>query len=94
MPTATWNGVAIATSEQTIIIEGNHYFPPDSVDEQYLRPSDVTSVCPWKGTASYVDVVVDNDINPAAGWFYPEPHEKALAIKGYFAFWRGVTIQP
>lgn len=94
MPTATWNGAVIAKSEQTIFVEENHYFPLESVDQRHIRPSDVTSECAWKGTASYVDVIVGDDVNPAAGWFYPQPSSKAAAIAGHFAFWHGVTVEP
>jgi len=94
MPKARWNNTVIADAEQTMLVEGNHYFPPESVDEQHIRPSDATSVCAWKGTASYVDVVVDGEVNPAAGWFYPQPSPAAQAIAGHFAFWQGVTIEP
>ena len=73
MPTATWNGAVLAESDATIVVEGNHYFPPDSVDPAYLRDSDRTSRCFWKGTARYKDVVIDGQVNPAAGWYYPDP---------------------
>jgi len=93
MPRATWNGHVIAESDDTIVVEGNHYFPPDSLDPQYFQDSDHTSRCPWKGTAQYKDVVVDGDTNAAAAWYYPEPKQAAAEIAGYFAFWRGVQVQ-
>ncbi|WP_370323902.1 DUF427 domain-containing protein [Euzebya sp.] len=92
MPTATWNGRVIARSDDTIVVEGNHYFPPDSVDASVLRDSDTTSRCPWKGLASYKDVVVDGDVNADAAWYYPEPSEAASQIAGYLAFWKGVQV--
>jgi uncharacterized protein (DUF427 family) len=93
VPTAMWNGKVIADSGDTIVVEGNHYFPPDSVDRSALRESDRTSTCPWKGSASYVDIVVDGEVNPAAAWFYPEPKPAAREIAGYVAFWRGVEVR-
>jgi uncharacterized protein (DUF427 family) len=94
MPRAIWKDVVIAESDATVIVEGNHYFPPKSVDEHYLQQSGRTSVCPWKGPASYVDVVVDGEVNPAAGWIYPEPKQATRGIAGHVAFWRGVTVEP
>lgn len=93
MPTATWNGAVLAESDATIVVEGNHYFPPDSVDPSYLRDSDHTTVCFWKGTARYKDVVVDGQVNPAAAWYYPDPSDAATEIGGCYAFWRGVEVQ-
>jgi uncharacterized protein (DUF427 family) len=92
MPTATWNGAVLARSDDTIVVEGNHYFPPDSVDETYFEDSDTHTTCPWKGVASYKTVVVDGERNPDAAWYYPEPKEAAAQITGYVAFWRGVTV--
>ena len=89
---AIWNGKTIAQSDETIIIERNHYFPTNSVDRNYLVNNSQTSVCPWKGTASYYDVVVDGKTNIGAAWYYPQPSEKAKQIKNYVAFWRGVEI--
>ena len=89
---ASWNNQIIADSDDTIIIEGNHYFPPESVNMEFLVESTTTTVCPWKGDASYFDIVVDDDVNKDAAWYYPEPKEKAKEIKGYVAFWRGVKI--
>ncbi|MDH5520428.1 MAG: DUF427 domain-containing protein [Acidimicrobiia bacterium] len=92
MATATWNGTVIAESEDTVIVEGNHYFPIESVNVELLAPSDHTSVCPWKGTSSYYDVVVDGQTNAAAAWYYPEPKNAAAEIKDRVAFWKGVTV--
>jgi uncharacterized protein (DUF427 family) len=92
MATATWNGKVIAQSDDTIVVEGNHYFPPESVTKDYLEPSDTHTTCPWKGEASYYTVVVDGQRNEDAAWYYPEPKEAAAQIRGYVAFWRGVTV--
>ena len=92
MATATWNGTVIATSDDTVVVEGNHYFPADSVDPERIRPNDKTTVCPWKGTASYYDVVVGDDVNPAAAWYYPAPKDAAAEIAGRVAFWKGVVV--
>jgi uncharacterized protein (DUF427 family) len=92
MAKATWNGVVVAESDETVVVEGNHYFPPDSVDETYFEDSDTHTTCPWKGVASYKTVVVDGERNPDAAWYYPEPKEAAAQITGYVAFWRGVTV--
>lgn len=93
VPQAVWNGEIIADSEDTIVVEGNHYFPPESVAEEYLRDSDRTSVCPWKGTARYRDVAVDGEVNDNAAWSYPEPSEAAAQIEGWIAFWHGVEVR-
>ncbi|KRV48017.1 hypothetical protein AQ490_27175 [Wenjunlia vitaminophila] len=92
MATAIWNDVVIAESEDTVIVEGNHYFPVDSVRTELLKGSDTTSVCPWKGTASYYTVVVNGEENQDAAWYYPEPSEAARQIAGHIAFWRGVEV--
>jgi len=89
---ASWNNQLIADSVETIVIEGNHYFPPDSVNMEFLVESSTTTVCPWKGVASYFDIVVGDEVNKDAAWYYPEPKEEAKEIKGYVAFWRGVKI--
>jgi uncharacterized protein (DUF427 family) len=94
VPRATWNGVVLAESDRCEVVEGNQYFPPDAVDRSHLRPSDTHTVCPWKGTAGYYDVVVDGRTNRDAAWYYPEPKEAARRIAGYIAFWRGVEIEP
>jgi uncharacterized protein (DUF427 family) len=92
MATATWNGTVLASSDDTVVVEGNHYFPRDSVVDGVLQPSDRSSVCPWKGTASYHDVVVDGEVNPGAAWYYPEPKDAAAEIKDRIAFWKGVQV--
>jgi uncharacterized protein (DUF427 family) len=92
MVQAIWNGTVIAESDDTVIVEGNHYFPPSSVVDGLLEPVDTTTVCPWKGTASYYDVVVDGARNAGAAWYYPTPKDAAAEIKDRVAFWRGVTV--
>jgi uncharacterized protein (DUF427 family) len=92
MPKAVWNGTTIADSDQTKVVEGNHYFPADAVDPQYLSASDTHSVCGWKGTASYYNVVVDGETNPDAAWYYPDPKAEAVNIKDHVAFWKGVEV--
>ncbi|HYN35125.1 MAG TPA: DUF427 domain-containing protein, partial [Ilumatobacteraceae bacterium] len=92
MATATWNGTIIAQSDDTVVVESNHYFPIDSVTKGVLVESDHTSVCPWKGTASYYSLEVDGQRNPDAVWYYPEPKAAAAEIEGRVAFWRGVVV--
>ena len=92
MAQATWQGVVLAQSDETIEIEGNQYFPPDSVNRQYLEDSATHSTCPWKGEASYYTLVLNGNKNPDAAWYYPDPKEAAAQIKGYVAFWKGVAI--
>ena len=94
MPKATWNGAVLARSEACVQVEGNHYFPPEAVQREYLRPSDTHTTCAWKGVASYYDVVVDGKVNKDAAWYYPEPKEAAKHIQGRIAFWRGVQVEP
>ena len=89
---AVWNGKVLAESDETVVIEGNHYFPPESVNREYLRESDHHTRCPWKGLASYYDVVVEGEVNENAAWYYPEPSEAAQEIKDHVAFWRGVQV--
>ncbi len=93
MPRAIWNGAVIAETERHEKVEGNVYFPPDSVNQAYLRPSETTSRCVWKGTASYYTLEVDGARNDAAAWFYPAPFAKAARIKDHVAFWRGVKVE-
>ena len=90
---ATWNGQVLAESEQTVRIEGNHYFPVDSLNQQYFKESTRHTVCPWKGVASYYDVIVDGEGNPAAAWYYPDPSRMAATIKDHVAFWNGVRVE-
>jgi len=92
MAKATWNGTVIAESDSTEIVEGNHYFPADSINREYFSASSETSVCWWKGVASYYDVVVDGEVNKGAAWYYAEPKEAAANIKDHVAFWRGVQV--
>jgi uncharacterized protein (DUF427 family) len=90
---ATWNGAVIAESNETVVVEGNHYFPPDAIDKQYFKSSDTHTICPWKGEASYYNVVVNGETNKDAAWYYPETKPEANNIKGYVAFWRGVKVE-
>jgi len=92
MATATWNGTVIAQSDDTVVVEGNHYFPRASLAEGAFEESALTSVCPWKGTASYLTVVVDGERNEDAAWFYPTPKDAAAEIKDRVAFWKGVDV--
>ena len=89
---ATWNNRTVAESDKTIVIEGNHYFPPDAITKDYFQPSDTHTICPWKGEASYYNVVVDGQVNKDAAWYYPQPKDAAAEIKDYVAFWRGVRV--
>jgi uncharacterized protein (DUF427 family) len=93
MTMATWNGTTIAESDKTIVVEGNHYFPPESVRKEFLQASSTTTRCPWKGMASYYSLVVDGETNKDAAWYYPEPSKAAANIKDYVAFWNGVEVR-
>lgn len=93
MARAIWNNVVLAESTQTVMVEGNHYFPPDSVNWEYFRESQDHTVCPWKGIASYYDIVVDGQINKGGAWYYAEPKAAAANIKDRVAFWRGVQVE-
>ncbi len=90
---ATWNGTVLAESNDTIVVEGTHYFPADSIIKEHFQPSETHTVCGWKGTASYYDVVVNGDKNKDAAWFYPETNPDAKNIEGYVAFWKGVVFE-
>ena len=92
MKHATWNGKTIAESDHTIEIEGNSYFPLDSVRREFLKPSATRTICSWKGTANYYSIEVDGKINPDAAWYYADPKDAAKNIRGYIAFWKGVAI--
>lgn len=92
MATATWNGAVIAQSDTTETVEGNTYFPVDSVNKDHVETSETTSVCPWKGTASYWSLVVDGKRNADAAWYYPSPKDAAANIKDHVAFWKGVEV--
>ena len=89
---ARWNGQVIARSDDTVVIEGNHYFPASAVDATVLKPSETTTVCPWKGTAHYYSLLVDGAENRNAAWYYPEPKPAAAEIKDRIAFWHGVEV--
>lgn len=90
---AIWNNTIIAESADTVVVEGNHYFPPDSLKRDHFRESSKETTCPWKGTASYYDVIVGDEVNESAAWYYPEPKSAAAEIRGRVAFWRGVTVK-
>ena len=90
---AIWNNAVIADSGDTVVAEGNHYFPADSLKREHFRESSKQTTCPWKGTASYYDVIVGNEVNAGAAWYYPEPKFAAAEIRGRVAFWRGVTVK-
>ena len=92
MPKATWKGAVLAESDHTEVVEGNHYFPPEAIHREFFRKSGTNTVCPWKGTASYYDVVVDGEVNKDAAWYYPEPKDAAKQIRGHIAFWHGVQV--
>lgn len=93
MPRAIWKGRVLAESDVFETVEGNVYFPPSALKREFFRPSDRHTVCGWKGTASYYDVVVDGETNPGAAWYYPEPKPAAANIKDHVAFWNGVTVE-
>ena len=92
MPKAIWNGQVIAESNDTVVVEGNHYFPADAIKKEFYKDGDMSSVCPWKGKASYYSLEVDGKENKDAAWYYPEVTELAKGIKGRVAFWRGVEV--
>jgi len=93
MTKATWNGVVLAESNNTVVVEGNQYFPHSSINKAYFKESSRSSVCPWKGTASYFDIVVDGKVNAGAAWHYPQPKSAAKEIKDHVAFWKGVKVE-
>lgn len=92
MAKASWNGTIIAESDKTVEVEGNQYFPANAVKQDYLRPSNTHTSCPWKGMASYYTLEVNGKTNPDAAWYYPDPKDAAKEIKGHIAFWKGVTV--
>lgn len=92
MVKAEWNGAVLAQSDDTVVVEGNHYFPAEAADKSRLKPSATTTKCPWKGTAHYYTVVVDGKENPDAAWYYPDPKSAASALKDRIAFWKGVKV--
>ena len=89
---ASWNNTVIAESADTVVVEGNHYFPADSITPEFFKPSATTTVCPWKGTASYYTLEVDGKQNPDAAWYYPDTKAAANEIKNRIAFWKGVQV--
>ena len=93
MPRAVWNSVVLAESDKTVKLEGNHYFPVDSINKEYFKKSQKQTVYPWKGTASYYDIEVDSKVNQAAAWYYPKPSKAASKIKNQVAFWGGVKVE-
>ena len=92
MAKAIWNNQVIAESDKTVVVEGNHYFPPESINKDFFKESNTNTVCPWKGTASYYTVEVDGQANADAAWYYPETKEAAANIQGRVAFWKGVEV--
>ena len=93
MPKAIWNGAVLAESNGTEVVEGNHYFPPHSINRQYVKDSTTHTTCPWKGEASYYTIAVNGQENKDAAWYYPSPKEAAKNITGYVAFWKGVEVR-
>ena len=93
MARATWHGTVVAQSDRFELVEGNVYFPPEALDQRFLKPSQTTTLCPWKGTAHYYTVVVDGTVNPDAAWYYPAPKPAAAKIKDHVAFWHGITVE-
>jgi uncharacterized protein (DUF427 family) len=93
MPKAIWNGTVLAQSDNTIVVEGNHYFPPESINQEYFQESNTHTTCPWKGVASYYSIEVDGQTNKDAAWYYPSTKEKAKHFQGYVAFWKGVKVE-
>ena len=91
---AVWNNAVLAESDRTVVVEGNYYFPPDAIRKDHFRPSATHTVCSWKGTASYYDIVVAGQVNADAAWYYPDPSDAARQIAGYIAFWKGVRVEP
>ncbi len=93
MPKAIWNGATLAESDDTVVVEGNHYFPPEAIDRRYFKESSTHTVCPWKGEASYYTAEVDGQTNQDAAWYYPTTREAAKGIEGRVAFWKGVKVE-
>jgi uncharacterized protein (DUF427 family) len=90
---AIWNGVVLAESDNTVVVEGNHYFPAEAINKEYFQTSDTHTTCPWKGEASYYNVIVNGEVNQDAAWYYPETKEAADNIKNHVAFWKGVKVE-
>ena len=93
MPKAIWNGAVLAESDKCEVVEGNQYFPPDSINKQYFKESSTHTTCPWKGVASYYTIDVDGQENKDAAWYYPSAKDKAKNIEGFIAFWKGVKVE-
>lgn len=93
MARALWHGVVLAESDRFEVVEGNVYFPPQALRREHFKPSTRSTFCPWKGSASYFDVVVEGEVNPGAAWYYPDPKPAAKQIKDHVAFWQGVTVE-
>jgi len=93
MKQAIWNNMVIAESDATVVIEGNHYFPPSDIKQEFFKSTETHTTCPWKGVASYYDIEVNSSINKDAAWYYPEVAQLAKGIKGYIAFWKAVTVK-
>lgn len=93
MARATWNGVTLAESDDTVVVEGNHYFPPQSINREFFSASEKTTVCGWKGTASYYDITANGETNASAAWYYSTPKDAVSEIKDHVAFWGGVTVE-
>ncbi len=93
MPRAVWNGAVLAESDKCEVVEGNQYFPADSINKEYFKESSTHTSCPWKGQASYYTIEVEGKQNQDGAWYYPNPKEKAKNIQGYVAFWRGVKVE-
>ncbi len=92
MPKAVWNGTVLAESDKCVVVEGNQYFPPNSINREYFQESNTHTTCSWKGVASYYNIVVEGEVNQDAAWYYPEAKSAAKNIEGYIAFWRGVKV--
>lgn len=90
---AIWSETVLAESDRTVVVEGNHYFPHEAIKPEYFKPSETHTVCPWKGTASYYDVVVNGEVNKDAAWYYPETKDAAKNVENYVAFWKGVKVE-
>lgn len=93
MPKAIWNGAVLAESNQCEVVEGNQYFPPNSINQEYFKESNTHTTCGWKGVASYYSIEVDGQVNKDAAWYYPDPKDAAKNIQGYIAFWKGVKVE-
>jgi uncharacterized protein (DUF427 family) len=93
MAKAIWEGAVLAESDDIVVVEGNKYFPADAIRQEYFKPNSQTSICPWKGTASYYDIEVNGKTNAAAAWYYAEPKSAASQIRGRVAFWKGVRVE-